>query len=300
MNSHLRILNKSQIDISRWEYLVDSSENGRVFHSFWYLDTFCDFSILLYDDYKGGLILPVKQTFGFKQVYQPPFVQQCGWVGTHPTTDEYAGIRKILLAHASGFHINSTTPIVPGKQRINQIIRTDKDGKYRDKYSKSLKKNIKRNSFYLTVSQSNNTSSTLDLYTKAYGALNPQLSMKNYDQLLELVEEKTTHFRNYTVLYNGTIVAGILLAVHQNRYHYILGAPSDEGRKLNALSVGLDYVLQSISGKNGVFDFEGSSIPTVHNYYKSFGAVDEYFYENILYSKWLKNIIPIYTKFFKS
>ena len=54
--------------------------------------------------------------------------------------------------------------------------------------------------------------------------------------------------------------------------HYILGAPTEEGRKLNASHVLIDRVLEEHASSNLTFDFEGSEIPSVASFYKKFGV----------------------------
>jgi hypothetical protein len=95
-------------------------------------------------------------------------------------------------------------------------------------------------------------------------------------------------------------VAALLFANYNNRLHYILGAPNEEGRRLNALSFGINEVISRFHSQNYILDFEGSMIPSVKEYYLSFGSFDEPFYETNWSTPWLKLLLKSYKRLKRS
>jgi len=99
---------------------------------------------------------------------------------------------------------------------------------------------------------------------------------------------------------NTTCLAGVILAIGKNRSHYILGASSAAGKKENALSFLIDHIICNGKSEIRVFDFEGSSIPSVKSYYETFGTIDEPFLEITHDHHLIAMAKKIYSKFTRS
>lgn len=85
---------------------------------------------------------------------------------------------------------------------------------------------------------------------------------------------------------NGSLVYAGLLLDDGRRLYYILGAPSAEGRAMRATYFFIDQVMARFAGRRKTFDFEGSDIPEVATFYRSFAPQVEY------YSRFHVNRLP--------
>jgi hypothetical protein len=57
-----------------------------------------------------------------------------------------------------------------------------------------------------------------------------------------------------------------------------LSAVNEEGKMMQSMSVILDAFIRNHSGTNKIFDFEGSTIPGIASFFKSFGAIKVMYY----------------------
>lgn len=301
MNLKLKYLKSESIDKGKWDTLVSQVPNSNVFCFSWYLDAFCEWDAIVLDDYKGAIALPRRKKYTLNILYQPNFIQKSVWFGEQLGDLGSYTLPLILKKHFSRVHFNTNIKIGEAKQRTNLTIQLDNDiGKIRTRYSRSLKRNIKKVKKEISITKESNGEKIINLYKNTWGAINPQLTDEDYRVLSSLICNRPENFVCYTAALNGVTLAGVILLYGKRRFHYIVGANSDEGKKENALSYLIDTILERHANTDNVFDFEGSSIPSVKSYYSSFGAQDEPFYE-VKISKWLIAAgIKVYKRLLKS
>lgn len=286
MNVKLKYIKYAEIDKVKWDNTVSSAQNSNVFCYSWYLDTFCSWDIIVFGDYEGCIALPIKSTFGINNIYQPNFLQKCCWFGKPADNEIKIGLHNMLQKRFSLIHFNTNLEIGNTLRRTNLTIALNSDiSIIRSGYSRSLKRNLKKINANTQIDSRADIRSVIQLYRQVWGKLNPQLSDKDYELLQKFAVEMPKNFECLAVSLEGEYLAGILLVKGKNRLHYILGASSAKGKKLNSLSYLLDATFEKHASSNYTFDFEGSSIPSVKSFYNSFGATDEPFYEVELSSK---------------
>ena len=76
-------------------------------------------------------------------------------------------------------------------------------------------------------------------------------------------------------LENGKEVSLVLILKWKNRFHYLFSLSSDAGLKQDAITRVFYYFFEQHAETDFIFDFEGSSLPGVHAFFKSFGAGEE-------------------------
>jgi len=87
------------------------------------------------------------------------------------------------------------------------------------------------------------------------------------------------HFAEHLIflraIENGMDVSLVLILRWKNRFHYLFSLSSDAGLKQDAITRIFYNFFEQQSGTDFIFDFEGSSLPGVHAFFKSFGAGEE-------------------------
>ena len=283
----IEIISSDQIKHKKWQDLLLKSKHATVYENLWYLDELCSYDLIIRSDYSGGMVLPFRVNKGFKVYAQAPFVQQCRWIGQAPSKKELEDIATRIRKAADRIHLNSnlTLPGFKTGKRTNLVLPLTRSYKeLHSDFKKDLKKNIRKHKAGLAVVQMDHADLAIDLYQRAYGGLNPQLKPEDYHRIAELIkqavqEEKAEVYLCTDAMHKERHLSCMVLLKGHNRLHYILGAPSSEGRERNALSVSLAAIIENYSGSSMTLDFEGSSIPSVARFYASFGAVNEPFYE---------------------
>ena len=297
----LKYLAHQAIDKNRWNQLVDQSNGSKAYSYAFYLDALCAWDAVVMDDYAGGIALPVVVRYGLRQLYQPPFVQQCIWLGKPLAEDQIAALWDLLKKHFHRIHFNTNLPLPSSSPRTNLILELTTAHTVHKNFSRSLRKNLSRSQEQVDVATSPSTTRTIALFRSAYGHLNSSLGDDQYRALEQLYKQNPSSFLCVEVKHRHEAVAGLLFLRDAHRFYYILGAPNEEGRKLNAISHGITYIIDNFCQKGLVLDFEGSSIDKVKSFFESFGAVNEGFFE-IRYTpnKLLRYVFAIYNKLFKS
>lgn len=295
----IRHVSNREIDFDKWDKLVMSSENSDIFCFSWYLSNFCKWDALILDDYAGVIALPSQRKFGFKRLYQPSFIQKCVWFGKQADSKE---IENMLKKHYHKIHFNTNLALFNSKIRDNFIVPLSiNEDDLRSTFSKSLRRNFKHEQ-NLHV-KTGNIESVYKLYQEQYGYLSDAITRKQLDTLTNLLDEQEKLFVPLEVYLNDELVASLLYFVnhHHKRIHYIMGAPTLNGRKHNAMAKAHIHVMKTYISSDWIFDFEGSSIPSVAQFYKKFGAINEPFYEvEITNNIWYNLLEKIYNKFKKS
>ena len=299
--SGLHFISSDKIDKPKWDQLVEHSNNASIFCYSWYLDSFCNWNAIILGDYRGAIAIPVKKNWGFTAVFQPPFVQKCEWFGKDLDQKQREGCFARIHRFASIINFNSNIDwLKEGNLRTNLILSLGHYHNIHAGYSKSLVKNINKNKQTIEVRDADQIGNAVELYKKAYGALNPHLDQAAYDSLTLMIAKNGEHFMCKEVYQKGSLIAALLFTCGKGSLHYILGAPTSIGRKHNAVSVALDSVIRQYSGRNLKLDFEGSSIPSVKAFYESFGAQNEPFYEIEATKSWILGLKQIYKRVLRS
>ena len=301
MKGELKYIKSKDIDKGKWDSLVSTSKDSNVFCFSWYLDTFCEWDIITLNDYKGGIALPKRKKLGLITLYQPNFIQKCFWFGTSLDSNHLEVLRKLIGRIFSLAHFNTNVHFGKVKERTNLITHLNSDiSKIRSQYSRSLKRNLKKNSGLIHIRENGKSSDAINLYKAIWGKLNPQLNDTDYKLLEDLVKKRPDNFVCMTVYKDQQCIAGVLLVIGKNRLHYILGANSASGKTENALSLLIDWIFYTYASSDYIFDFEGSSIPSVKSFYETFGAVNEPFYEVEINTGIVYSLKKIYNKLAKS
>ena len=290
-----------QIDFNKWDNMINTHINGRVYNQSFFLNQFCRWDAIILDDYSAGIPLPISKKIGVRGLLQPNFIQQCLWVGQIPDKRTIAKIWSIIIAKFNYIQFNTNLPFDTDlTDRSNLIIPSEKIHNIESSFSKTLKKNLKKALSKHTIHPKPKPSQTVKIYQKNYGHLAYHLKNADYQKLLNISGNSPEYFVHIHVLHNQNLTACLMFAVGNERAHYILGAPSKIGRNLNSLTVGIYEMIQFCKEHDLTFDFEGSNIPSVRDFYASFGSVNEPFYEVRYAPPIIRFLVDIYKKVFKS
>lgn len=275
----LKYVSGQNIDHEKWIDLVQNAANSTVFCSGWYMSALCEWDAIVLDDYKGAIALPVKKKFGLTQLYQPSFMQHSSWFGQTCDTSE---LSILLRKHFQDIRFNSYTELDLEKhERINIELLLDKDAKdLYQAFRKDLKKNLRKSEGLVQIIESVDPSSSIDLYRTAYGTMNTlgDTEYNNFKSLFNIAYSKGNAIC-LEAFHEDQLIASLCFMQFKNRMHYVLGAPNEKGKELNALSQVFWYLIQKHANTSMVIDFEGSSIQSVARFYKSFGSKVHSFYE---------------------
>jgi hypothetical protein len=298
-NLMIHYVNHKDIDQKKWDKMVGTSSRGEIFSFSWYLNAFCIWDALVLGDYEAGIALPVQNRFFIRQFYQPTFVQKCVWTGNKVPIDLLERINQL----AAKSHINTNIAVPTAQTRDNFILNLDVDyERIKSRFSTNVKRNLKK---HTSLQLENCTPAVAwDIYQQTYGHLQNAITHPQFTSLIDLIKEKPDYFAIKAVVKNQTTIAFGLWAVNADhqRIHYLMGAPTFEGKKNAAMTFLHNEMINIYASKAfSIYDFEGSSIPSVATFYKKFGAQNEPFFEIEQFNNpFIVGIVRLYRMFKKS
>jgi hypothetical protein len=290
----IKYLNNAQIDKDSWDSCIKNSYNSLIYGYSWYLDSLADnWDAIVVGNYDAVFPLPFRKKMGICYLYQPFFMQQ---LGLFPRKDINISIDEVLDAIPQKFkywdlQINGSFKSTKYSLEDKTTLHIDLSDPYetiKSRYSKDAIKNIRKaNASNWELCTNNNIDLVLNDYKKAYGELNHNILELDYDNLTQAltIATKQKMVNAYSLIdENKERMGSAIFLKSNNAIHYIMGAPTEKGRKISATHVLIDLILKENSGTNAIFDFEGSEIPSVANFYKKFG-VKKYTYYKLRVNK---------------
>ncbi len=299
MQEAFQLLRREEIDNERWDQRVRDSANGLMYAQTTYLDCMAENWHALADrDYKVICALPWKRKFGISYIYPPPYVQQLGLIGDHPTslqTEQVLAMMKKMFRYGEYYFNFGNTGI--GESRTNFILRLNQDhSALQATYPADLRYDLKKAaSNKLSYQRSQD-------HTEAVGLYYESLSQKK-NTGSGLLAKLLTLFNIYTakgqvlvreVRRQSSMLSAVVCIRDEKRIYLLVSATTTEGRKLKANHYLMDQLLKEFSGSGLVFDFVGSDLEGVAHFYRNFTSkVEPYFHV-----KW--NRLPFPLRLLKS
>lgn len=301
----LKLLKRSEIEDKVWNGCVHFAINAMPYGYTWYLDNVCEeWEGLVLDNYKAVMPLVFNKKFGINYLYQPFFTQQLGVFTSLPVTKKLVNnFIDAIPPHYKYIDINlNEINDVTERKEVTALTNFHLDlnldyALIKVNYSKSLKRKLKK-------------------AEKNELIINPHVSpevfvafyLKNVAHKVNNFEEKHKHVL-HRIIYkalsyqlgaiigvndrNNELVAANFILLHPTRIINLLPCSNEEGNDLNAMSFLLDHIIQRNANNRKIFDFEGSMIDGVAQFYKSFGAEEMKYYNLKL------NLLPNFLRIFK-
>lgn len=288
--------NREDLDILRYDNLVEHSKETNIYCLSWYLDTISDnWGCLIKGDYEAVLPIPYTLKMGQKIIYQPFFSREVNFFYNGDfdeglVSDMIEAIprqfKKVDFAISSSFLLEGFR-----KEKVvfQRLFLNDDYTTIRGHYSKNTKRLVnKATRFKLSIRTSSNAAEFVTFF-KEYTGNQVDYTDQNYQTLEQLVHYLIEHQKGelLQVVENKKIIAQGVFIYQNKRVTYLKGSVDKRGKELGAMFLLMDYVINS-SLEKGVewLDFGGSNIKSIATFYKKFAA------EDMVYYRYSKNDLP--------
>jgi hypothetical protein len=301
--SSIQIVPSSSIDQEKWDNCLTHAANGLIYASYHYLNHMADhWHGLIIGDYDVIMPLAWRQKWGIKYYYQPAFTQQLGYFGVKDieqveslveTINDFCSYGDVFFNYAN----QSIAKRLAAVQQTNLVIdlSTGYDYIYHQ-YNKDLQNNVRRAAKFELLYQPAEVATAIQIYQQWYGNRFTHVTAKDYEQFGLLCN----HFNKKGQVFARDVIdgAGNLLAIglflkDEKRIYNVMNSTAEEGRKKEANTFLFDNIIQEFAGEDLLFDFEGSDLPGVKQFYQKFGAVPQPFFH------WHHNNLPYPLKLLK-
>lgn len=297
----ITLLHREQIDRVKWDARVTVSGNGLPYALSKYLDLVTDgsWSALVQGDYESIFPIPFEIKMGLKMYLQPPFTQQLGLISDDKSV-------KLLSAFLNAIPRNFVTLLLKGnecneisnhaavtvKERSNYLLDLNADYDLLfSNFSKSLRKRIRKGKAHYEIIESTDVNKLVDFYQEEM-QLRVGLNIGHYATAKKLFKYliETGIGKIYIAKNEGEFDGALLIMKYQNRVINLFGTSNSVGKKNFAMHLILDHIIEQNASTNTVFDFEGSDLKGVKEFYQSFGS------ERVIYPEYFSERLPLWYK----
>jgi len=288
----IKYLTRDQIDDQLYNACIEDSVQSRIYAYSWYLDIVSEnWSVLVLNNYEAVMPLPYKQKMGVKYVCMPFWVIQLGifssneLIASHNVNLFIDTLNKEFKSVDLRFNTNNySESIVLSSSRLNTNHELSINGNYEavyKGYKKDRRKDLRKaENHNLYIKEDNSADNLIELFKKNVGLRVENIAEEDYQKLSKLI---TICLKNgkgelVSVFEEEEIVAAAFLVKNNNRITIMVSSTDFKKRNNGANTFLIDSVIQKYSGSIDLFDFGGSSIPSIASYFKSFGAIEKNYY----------------------
>ncbi len=291
----INYISRDNLDIEKYDYCISNAINSRVYAYSWYLDIVADkhWDVLVLDDYVAVMPLPKRRKYFINYICLLSWSQQLGVFALNDADNQLVGefinaipskfkLVDVLLNSANNFEDKNVTT------RINYVLPLSSpyETLFRS-YKKGRKSNVKQAlNHNLNIVQGYNYGDIIALFRvnkggkiakneSDYDILNKLIAQGIYLNLVESIGVTNE---------KGELIGGVFFLKDSKRITYLFSSVNSEGREKQAMSLALNYIIEKFSNTNHVLDFEGSMIPDIASFFRSFGAIKETYFH---YKKYL-------------
>jgi len=295
----LQLLPSKKIDKKKWDDCLNNSSNPLIYASSDYLDCMADnWDAIVAEDYSFVMPIPWRKKIGIRYCYKVPFIQQLGVFGKILTDENITSCIKLMLRsfRYGDYSFNYLNKVNDGKRSSNYMLSLASNYRstslfYSDKLKSDLSKAGKNGLGY----QSGNTDEAIDLFRELYAEKTRGITATDYDNFYRLcnLKERENNLIVRKISLDKNILAISLLMKDKLRVYNLISCTTQKGRNVLAGHFLHDSLIKEYSQTGLIFDFEGSDIPGIKHFYKSFGAIEQ------PYSKIHFNRLPYLLQLFK-
>jgi len=277
-----------EIDKVRWDKCISSTPGAKPYGYSWYLDIMVPgWEALVADDYDAVFPLPAFKKFGIKYLTTPTFVQQLGVFS--PERSNHDIINEFLDHIPDSFKLIDMRVGMPIRckgynitERTNYEIKLS--GTYDtiwNNFSFSCKRNVGRSARHCPIIVSDIAPYELIcLFRRVKGTIRG-IREADYMRLHTLMDFCILNKFGRIVgvrTEEGNLMYGRFFLTHKEGITMLFTSGTAESRKKNMGYFVVNEIIREYSGSEKIFDFEGSSIPSIAAFMKSFGCVNVPYY----------------------
>lgn len=290
--ANLKIIDNSEVNRKLWNDCINSNPKNLIYGKSFYLDKVCPgWKAIIGTDYEWVVPVTFKRKYGIAYLYQPPFTQQLGVFSKPYVNIPYNAIISCLQKHYKFWEINWNYNTVFNLENRDLLISNatnfilDLSKSYVEiygNYHKDLIKNLKRSKHLgLHYQPTEDYNQCIQLYQRYYGARISHVKNNDYENFASIcdVASRDRSLICRQVLNNkNELLSQALLLKDKNRFYNLMNTTTETGRKASSNHFLIDSIIKEFSGQDLIFDFEGSDLPGVKNFYENFGATNQPYY----------------------
>ena len=287
-------LSRERLDLVRWDAAANRDPTPLPYGQHWWLDAATDYSWegLVVDDYRVVLALPRLRRFRVLPVYiRPPYTQQLGPYGDLRPGDTAALLKavpslpQIALPLRPHLPLSEVPPAFTTRKRVNYVVDLSPDFETVVRgFSKRMRGYVRKHADDRLMPAER--SEVVALCQERLGGRGGvrDYHFQRLDALVGACLERQAG-NLYQLLEDGQLLCAGFYPTFNGRTFNAAASSTEVGLKRRGMTRMMAKVFERQCDQAGsAFDFEGSELPGVREYFASFGGVDEGYY--LLEKQW--------------
>ncbi|MDD7914759.1 hypothetical protein [Polaribacter ponticola] len=300
----IKYIKRQDLDIVKYDNCIKKSIQSRVYAFSWYLDIVADnWDVLVLGDYNAVMPISWRKKYGFKYVYPPFWLLELGIFSLSKNVDANNFVKLLFSKFKSvelRLNTQNTFEIIDSYfiEKKMQFISLKKDydtvfSLYRKDRRKDLQKAKKAD---LIEKWNDKPEKLIQLFKDNVGKRTPNIVEKDYKVLEKIIKLSIKNrVGELLSIYNKAdelVAAGFFLK-HNDTITILVSSTNFKNRKNGANTFLIDRAIYRFHKNYDFFNFGGSSMKTIANYFLSFGASNEV-YQQVMFRN-----LPWFLKLFK-
>lgn len=292
VNNEIKLIKRLNINEKKWNDCIENSEAGTIYNYTYSLDAlFPNWNALILGDYDFIFPITLNTKFRITYFFSPLFhsyfsifskkeITQNIFEAFIEAIEKLCSLYNFSYLPSKEYKFNITTK---SPRKIGQYIDLKHEAKtIQLNYSKHLVRNLKKSGQYNLKFETNNSliNETVSIFKENINGKINELTEKSFITLTDFFEVLINNKKGKIFICNldNKLLAIGFFSISNNRIIYHKGGNTFEGKKFNAMSALLNYVILKYSKRNLIFDFGGSEIQSVMRHNLSYGAKNHYYF----------------------
>ncbi|TCI85353.1 hypothetical protein [Tenacibaculum sp. M341] len=285
----IELISRKKLDVEKYDDCVQNSLQSNIFGFSWYLDIVADnWSVLVLNDYEAVMPIPWRRKLFIKYTYTPFWLIQLG-IYSKEIEDENEFLImlfsefKYVNIRTNGENAFSMFHSYQNQRQLQYVSFTKTYEEIYKAYNRNRKRELKK-AVNLDLTEKWNTDAKLfiDLFKNNVGKRVKKIKDEDYLNLYKLMnaclsrnvgELLTVHDKN------NELISGAFFLKYKNKVTELVCSSDFKNRENGANTFMNDRAIFKYERNYKVFNFGGSSMKNIANYYKSFGASTEFYTE---------------------
>lgn len=275
---------RKHLDVKKYDICIDNSKESRVYAYSWFLDIVADnWDVLVLNDYEAVMPIPWRRKFGIKYSYVPLWVLELGVfsTGNEFNIDDFIIVIKQKFKYAEYYFntdnfSNQKDDLFLNIRNVQVLDLSDSYSDIHKKYRSDRKKDLKiAKKFYLNELWNDNPKRLIDIFKNNIGKRVKTITKKDYAKLEHLIDVCIRNNKGQILsIYDRAdyLVASAFILKHKTTVTILLSSTDFDNRQKGGNTFLIDTAIAKFINDFEVFNFGGSSISSIANYFLSFGA----------------------------
>lgn len=292
----IQYVSRNLLNVAKYDACIQDSLQSRVYAFSWYLDIVADnWSVLVLNDYEVVMPITWRKKYGIKYIYPPFWTLELGIFSRYELTDckvfynlLFDKFRFVELRLNTQNKFSNPSNFLIKKQMQTLELKAGYAEIY-DSYRKDRKKDLlKATKATLKEQWHNDIEVLITLFQENVGKRVANIQEKDYQVLKQLlqvcIDKKVGEMLSVYDAKQQLVASGFFLK-HQQTATILVSATDFKNRKNGANTFLIDRSIHNYQKDCTIFNFGGSSMQSIANYFLSFGAKSQNYFQ-IHYKNW--------------